>query len=378
MFVFTRSKTFYKFLSFQVLLSIPFLYVATIDEFFISNTLLLVLYLVLNLLLSLYLYFQYVSKLDVVIDQVANVIAGKAFVPINYKSPNEFGLLAYFFNDVTSNLKKISSVIKEEERMSEELSVAASIQRSVLPKSIPNIPNFDVVCKTRPSEEIGGDSFAVRELNDDYFLYIGDVTGHGAPAGLIMMMVNTLFDVLLADFPDCKDIAVNINHILKPRVNATMFMTTLFFQYNSNNKYIEYTGCGHEHIIIYRADEAVVEVIPAGGIALAMADDISSIVEKKKIQLSKGDMICLYSDGITEAMNENGELFGLDQLSDLVKKFGHLESSMEVFSSISNGLSKFTNKTVQIDDMTLIILKYNDSLVENLKDSQFLTEWNVK
>lgn len=378
MFVFTRSKTFYRFLLLQLLIAVPFILISVLEiEFYLSNYNLII-YFIFNLFVSLFLYLSYVVKLDYIIDQVANVIAGKAFVPIKIYSPDEFGLLAFFFNDVTSNLKKISNVIKEEERMSEELSVAASIQRSVLPKSIPNIPNFDVVCKTRPSEEIGGDSFAIRELNGDYFLYIGDVTGHGAPAGLIMMMVNTLFDVLLADFPDSKDIAVNINHILKPRVNSTMFMTTLFLQYNPKNKYIEYTGCGHEHIIIYRAEEGVTEVIPSGGIALAMSDDISNIVEKKKLNLAKGDIICLYSDGVTEAMNENAELFGLDHLSDLVKKHGHLNSSQEIFTEISNDLSKFTNKTVQIDDMTLIILKYNDSLVENLNDSQFLTDWNVE
>lgn len=378
MFVFTRSKTFYRFLLLQLLIAVPFILISVLEiEFYLSNYNLII-YFIFNLFVSLFLYLSYVVKLDYIIDQVANVIAGKAFVPIKIYSPDEFGLLAFFFNDVTSNLKKISNVIKEEERMSEELSVAASIQRSVLPKSIPNIPNFDVVCKTRPSEEIGGDSFAIRELNGDYFLYIGDVTGHGAPAGLIMMMVNTLFDVLLADFPDSKDIAVNINHILKPRVNSTMFMTTLFLQYNPKNKYIEYTGCGHEHIIIYRAEEGVTEVIPSGGIALAMSDDISNIVEKKKLNLAKGDIICLYSDGVTEAMNENAELFGLDHLSDLVKKHGHLSSSQEIFTEISNDLSKFTNKTVQIDDMTLIILKYNDSLVENLNDSQFLTDWNVE
>ncbi|MBT5346587.1 SpoIIE family protein phosphatase [bacterium] len=377
MFVFTRSKSFYKFLSYQIIVLIPFvlLYIYKqeffIDYYFFYTSLLSL------LLVNFSLYFKYVLKLDYIIDQVSNVIAGKPFVPIKIYTPDEFGLLAFFFNDVTANLKKISSVIKEEERMSEELSVAASIQRSVLPKSVPSVPNFDIVCKTRPSEEIGGDSFAVRELNDEYFLYIGDVTGHGAPAGLIMMMVSTLFDVLLADFPDCKDVAVNINHILTPRVNATMFMTSLFFQYSPSNKYIEYTGCGHEHIIIYRADEGVTEVMPAGGIALAMSDDISSIAEKKKINLSKGDVICLYSDGITEAMNENGELFGLDHLSDLVKKYSHQNTSLDIFSSISKDLSDFTNKTVQIDDMTLIVLKYNDTVVENLKDSQFLTDWNV-
>jgi len=313
-----------------------------------------------------------------VTDQVANVVAGKSFLPINIKSQDEFGLLAFFFNDITSNLKKISNVIKEEERMSQELSLASSIQRSVLPKSLPVIPNFDMVCKTRPSEEIGGDSFAVRSLDDDYFIYIGDVTGHGAPAGLIMMMVNTLFDVLLADFPDCKDVAVNINHILKPRVNSSMFMTTVFFQYNPKNSYIEYTGCGHEHIIIYRADEAVTEVIATGGIALAMSDDISAIVEKKKIELKENDIICLYSDGITEAMNENGELFGLERLNQTFKKFAHLNDSIKIFDAISKEVATFTNNTIQIDDMTLLILRFNDKLDSKKTESQLLTDWNVK
>jgi len=375
MYVFTKSKTFYRFLLLQILFVTGF-YTLYWFEFVTLSIVSFSAFLTLFLSIDLFLYYKFVKEMDDIVDQVANVVAGKPFVPVNIYSKDEFGLIAHFFNDITSNLKKISNVIKEEERMSAELNIAASIQRSVLPNSILKIPNFDIVCKTRPSEEIGGDSFDLVEIDSDYLFYIGDVTGHGAPAGLIMMIVNTLFDVLNSDFPDCKDLAVNINHILKPRVNSTMFMTCNFLQYNPNNNYIEYAPCGHEHLIIYRANEGVCEVIPAGGIALAMADDISAIIEKKKIELEENDILCLYSDGITEAMNQDGELFGLENLVATIKKYGHLNDSMKIFDSVAKDISKFTNKTIQIDDMTLLILRYSVGFDSN--ESQLLTKWDVE
>jgi len=304
-------------------------------------------------------YFLFFAKpLHKVTSQIAALIAGSEYKKINVKSNDEFGLIAHFFNDVTKNVENISFYLKEGERMASELAIASDIQKSVLPESIPMIPKLDTVAKTRPAEEVGGDSFDIDQKGSEYFIYVGDVTGHGAPAGLIMMMVNTLFDVMLPNFSNTLDLAVNINKVLKPRVNQTMFMTTSFFRWDTENEQMYYTGCGHEHILIYRAEEGVCEAIPAGGVALAMADDISEIVQEKQLNLSDQDVIVLYSDGITEAVNENGELFGLERLKESVKQSGHLGSSLRVFEAISTTVQNFVGDTIQNDDMNLLVMRY--------------------
>lgn len=318
----------------------------------------------------------FIKPLDKVTKEIAALVASKPYSRLNIFSKDEFGLIAFFFNDITKNVEKISYMLKEGSRMSEELSIASSIQQSVLPKSIPKIPFLDTVAKTRSAEEIGGDSFAITPHNDNFFIYIGDVTGHGAPAGLVMMITNTLFEVLLPKAKKTKDLAASINKLLKPRVNSTMFMTTVFFRFDPKEKRMFYTGCGHEHILVYRADEGVTEVITTGGIALAMAEDIDKIVEEKEIKLKPNDVVVLYSDGITEAINDKQELFGLERLTACVTKYGHLGDSLKIFESISKDVTEFVGETIQNDDMTLICMRLTDlDFKSDREQTMLVTNW---
>jgi serine phosphatase RsbU (regulator of sigma subunit) len=191
-----------------------------------------------------------------------------------------------------------------------------------------------------------------------------------------MMMVNTLFDVMLPMYNSTYELAVNINRVIKPRVNSTMFMTTNFLKWDSANEVLTFTGAGHEHLLIYRANEGVCEAVPAGGIALAMAEDISEIVQEKQVVLNDQDVIVLYSDGITEAANVTGELYGLERLKEAVKNYGHLADSLTIFESISTDIQVFVGEEVQNDDMTLMVLRYvKAGFVPEQKESLVSTNW---
>ena len=350
-----------------------------LNELKVMSNGVLYVYLVVVFTLQSGLYFKFFSvPLHKVTSQIAALIAGKPYKKLNLSKRDEFGLLAYFFNDVTKNVENISYYLKEGERMASELQIASDIQKSVLPVSIPLLEKMDTVAKTRSADEVGGDSFAIVQRGTDYFMYIGDVTGHGAPAGLIMMMVNTLFDVMLPMYQTTYDLAVNINKVLKPRVNSTMFMTTNFLKWDSANEVLTFTGAGHEHILIYRANEGVCEAIPAGGIALAMAEDISQIVQEKQITLNDQDVIVLYSDGITEAVNSEGGLYGLERLKESFKNHGHLANSLDIFENLSADIQAFVGDEVQNDDMTLMVLRYvKAGYVPEQKEFLVSTNWTA-
>lgn len=328
--------------------------------------------------LLLIAYYRLFSRpLDKVAREVAAVVSSKPYDRINVTSKDEFGLLAYFFNDVTKNIENISFFLKEGSRMSSDLNIAADIQRSVLPKNIPVIEYLDTVAKTRSADELGGDSFDIVKHNGEYFMYIGDVTGHGAAAGLVMMVMNTLFDVLLPSYDNTLDLAVAINKELKPRVNASMFMTTAFFRWNPETKKLFYTGAGHEHILIFRASEGVTESIVTGGVALAMAPDITNIAKEKELHLNDQDIVVLYSDGITEAVNDEGELFGLERLKDSVTRNASLGSSLNVFEGISRDVISFVNETVQKDDMTLLVMRFVENGYQSDRQENLVsTSWS--
>jgi len=383
----TRNRIFWSFITFQVLLSIPFLAVMFfIDndfEYFIlglslnKNLLILVSVLLPFLAGSAYIRSKFVKPLDNITRQISSVIASKPYKKITINSKDEFGLIGYFFNDVTKNIENISYFLKEGSRMSSDLNIAADIQRSVLPKEIPVIEFLDTVAKTRSADELGGDSFDIVKKGSEYFIYVGDVTGHGAGAGLVMMVMNTLFDLLLPTSETTLDLAISINKELKPRVNAALFMTSVFFRWNPETKEMFYTGAGHEHILVYRANEGITEVIVTGGIALAMSPDISKIAKEKQIMLNDQDIILLYSDGITEATNDSGELYGLERLKDSVNRNASLGSSLNVFEGVSRDVISYVGDTAQKDDMTLVVMRfveqgYNSDRKENLISTSWL------
>lgn len=381
LYISSRNRNLFRFfiiLLFVTLLQIGFYSASEVyDLFKFDQTNFILMQVVSVFLLLVAYYFLFSKPLDKVAREVAAVIASKPYDRINISSKDEFGLLAYFFNDVTKNIENISFFLKEGSRMSSDLNIAADIQRSVLPKNIPVIEYLDTVAKTRSADELGGDSFDIVKHNDEYFMYIGDVTGHGAAAGLVMMVMNTLFDILLPSSTNTLDLAIAINKELKPRVNASMFMTTAFFRWNPATKKMFYTGAGHEHILIFRASEGVTESIVTGGVALAMAPDITNIAKEKEIHLNDQDIVVLYSDGITEAVNGEGELFGLDRLKESLTRNATLGASLNVFEGISRDVISFVNDTVQKDDMTLLVMRYVENGYESERQENLVsTNWS--
>ncbi len=292
-----------------------------------------------------------------VIGQIEAMLAGQKYHKILVNSKDEFGLLGHFFNQVTTDLEAVAHDLEEGDRRASELNLAAEIQRSILPVSVPEIKGLEICARTRPAEEVGGDSFGFMQNGSQHFIYLGDVTGHGAPAGLVMMMVNTLLTVFAPTAENSKDLMVRTNYVLKPRVNSTMFMTTIVLRWDEATQQLYYTGAGHEHILIYRAREGVCEAIVTGGIALGMIDDIAEVAEEKLINLQPEDIVVLYTDGIPEARNYMEELFELNRLKLAVAKYGPFGSADKMFNGIAEELRTFVGEEPQLDDITLIVLK---------------------
>ncbi|MBN1258598.1 SpoIIE family protein phosphatase [Candidatus Peregrinibacteria bacterium] len=294
--------------------------------------------------------------------QVQNLLTGKSYRRIDPTTIDEVGVLTHFFNEITRDLEKISYDLRERRRMSSELDIASQIQQDVLPKEAPATPGLDIVAKTRAAAEIGGDTFDFLLSPDgsQLFIYVGDVTGHGVPSGLIMMMVDTLVTTLVAQgVANGRDIIVKTNALLTPRISSRLFMTTVMLRWVKSEQKFYYTGAGHEHILVYRKATETVEPIKSGGIALGMIPDVSKIAMEKEIPpLAVGDCVVLYSDGITEAKNQTGEMHGLQRLADSLKKHGYRPTAEGIFDSLTKEFQGFVEEYVQIDDITMIVIKY--------------------
>lgn len=296
--------------------------------------------------------------LDRIAVQVKNLLTGKPYKKIAPTTIDEIGVFTYFFNEVTNNLEKVSRDILEKERMSSEINAVSSIQQDIIPKKMPQVEGLDIVAKNRPVAAVGGDTFDFFERGKSVIMYIGDVTGHGVPACVVMMMVNTLIHAYSQNEDlSLQEIVVRTNKTLTDRISSARFMTMVMLQWNSETKKMTYVGAGHEHLLIYRHATRQVESIRSGGVALCMVPDIEKFIHEKEIVLHENDSVMIYSDGMTEGESDKKEMFGLNRLIDSFRTNGYKSSAESIFDSISKDFSLFLGTASQVDDITMIIAK---------------------
>lgn len=302
-------------------------------------------------------FFFVVRPIRTVLSQMQLFMIGKKFKKLYTKRVDEVGVLAGFFNKVTEGFTEVAEDVKDRDRIVDELSFAAELQKEIFPKEVPSIDGIVISAKNRPATEIGGDSYDFIESGDKLYLYVGDVTGHGVTAGLIMAMVNAMISSFSETFPTAKDIIIQTNKHIKKYVKPSMYMTLVMLCWDKKEQSMSYVGAGHEHILIYRKDTGVIDDIVSGGTALGMIDDVSTNVQEKKITLGKGDMIVLYTDGITEAKNSSNELYGLENLKKCITDYASEYSATGLSHHIAENLSGFVGEESQLDDMTLLVVE---------------------
>lgn len=311
-----------------------------------------------TLVFALFCLFWFVAKpLRTILSQVQLVLLGRPFKKIYTTRVDEVGVLAHFFNQVTEGFTQVASDIKDRRRILDELAVAAELQKRLFPKNQPQVDGLNIVIRNRPATEIGGDSFDIVDSKNNLYMYIGDVTGHGMTAGLVMAMVNSMIRSFSDVYGTALEIVVAANKYIKRYVETSMFMTLVMLSWDKVNKKMTYVGAGHEKILIYRKATESTEEITSGGTALGMLPDISKTAKEIEIPLNTGDVIVLYSDGITETKGANGELFGVDRLKSCVTEYARQYAADGISHHISQEVSTFAGDESQLDDMTLIVIE---------------------
>ena len=297
------------------------------------------------------------KPLKTILGQIQLSLTGKKVKKIFTTRIDEVGIIANFFNKVTEGFTEVASDIKDRRRMIDELTMASELQKGIFPGEPPELDGLTIVAKNLPATEIGGDSYDFIDSKDNFYLYIGDVTGHGVRAGLLMGMINAMINSFADSLTNAKDIIISVNKHIKKHALPSMFMTLVMLSYNKVTKKMTYVGAGHEYMLIYRKATGQMEAIPSGGTALGMLPDISKTAKEIEIPLEVGDMIVLYSDGITEAKNKAGELFGVERIKTSFREYVEQYDASGVNYHISKDLADFVGDESQLDDITLIVLQ---------------------
>ncbi len=289
-----------------------------------------------------------------------------------------------FFNKSLEILKNFKEEFKAGRILKSEVEFASEIQRHVLKKPTIVVPSIDIVTDTKSATEVGGDSYDIIQQGDNYYIYIGDVTGHGVAAGFVMMIVNALISGFSKIVENSADILARTNEIVKPRVKSNMLMTLLMIRWNEKEKKMYMTGAWHEYLIVYKASQKKAFKLKSWWVALGMTKNISKILKETQIAVEKDDLIVLYTDGITEARNGKNEsdmMLGIDRLMEIIETTP-MKTAQGIFNNITIELSKFMGYGHrQFDDITLIAMHYKgDRVIENNVSpeisTQFITEWN--
>lgn len=298
-----------------------------------------------------------------------------------------------FFSKTLNTLKNIKWEFIHGKEIKSEVDLAREIQEKLLTKKIKDVPSLNIVAKSKPAREIGGDSYDVIEQWDNYYIYVWDATGHGVGAGFIMMMVNALVHGYSKITGKGNQILAHTNDIIKPRVKANLLMSMLLLRWNEKEKRLYMTGAGHEYLMIYKFKQNKCFKIKSGGVALGMAKNIHKLLKEREVSFEPNDIAILYSDGITEAINlpeKNGEeeMFGEQRLIDAIEQSPDMEgknfkTAKWVFKNITIELSKFMGyKHAQLDDITLAVVQYKPDDYDIANDfsenvwEDFVTEWN--
>jgi len=251
----------------------------------------------------------------------------------------------------------LDPVLAERERIATELNVATEIQESMLPNIFPAFPErneFDIYAVMHPAKEVGGDFYDFFLINKDTLaVVIADVSDKGIPAALFMVISKTLIKNGAMAGKSPKDVFESVNVQLCENNDADMFVTAFMGYIDIPTGCLTYVNAGHNPPLIRRGgDYGFLKVNP--GLMLAVMDDMEYTQEE--IQLSKGDMLFLYTDGVTEAKNKENKLFTDKRMLEKVNSYKNSKAK-ELLFSIKEEIDIFAEKTEQADDITMLALE---------------------
>lgn len=237
-----------------------------------------------------------------------------------------------------------------------ELDVARRIQETALPKEFPSDPNLDIYGFMIPAREVGGDFFDYFVLDDDHLGFVvADVSGKGISAAMFMTVCRTLLRALAMREIDPSKCMTELNRMLFPETVAEMFVTVFYAVINRRNGTITYCNGGHNTPYVVRADGSVEQVPRTGGIGVCLMKNFD--YKSATLELGDHDAMILFTDGVPEAMNDNGEQFTDERLIALLAESGGFTSS-QLIGRVVRDVSNFSEGAPQSDDITALAIRY--------------------
>jgi sigma-B regulation protein RsbU (phosphoserine phosphatase) len=243
----------------------------------------------------------------------------------------------------------------ELEKKKLELNIAREIQQSFLPDTVPQLKGFDLAAASHPAKEVGGDFYDFIPLSDGKMgLVIADVSGKSVPAALFMVLSRATVKASSAREKTAEEVAKSANDLIAADAKSGMFVTLFYAILDQETRTLRYVNAGHNPPLVLNGETGDLTLLKTRGIAMGVMEDAE--MEEREIKLAEGDVVVFYTDGVTEAVDDGLDQFGVERLVETVKKNCHL-SAADLVENITGAVLAFSEGEPQFDDITLMVLK---------------------
>ena len=254
------------------------------------------------------------------------------------------------------DLKAAQAEVVKKERLERELEIAGEVQRSLLPSKFPVTPGYTYAARNVPARHVGGDLYDVIQVDDNHVgLLMADVSDKSVHAALIMAVTRTLYlaHARRSLSPVIVSQAVH-NGLLEVSSTDDMFVTAFYGVVDLRSGQLRYVRAGQDRPLLYHAEGGPPLTLEAEGRFLGMLPDLT--LEEREVWLNPGDVLLAYSDGVTDAINERDESYGLERLVEMISPL-RAHSADDICSAIFDDVFKFRGQAAAFDDITALVMR---------------------
>lgn len=275
---------------------------------------------------------------------------------VNFTSDDQHLLVSFAVHAaIAIENAKLYQEVTEKERMKRELEIAHKLQTSLLPDRPPQIKGYQIAAISQPAREVGGDFYDFIDVTENKVgLIIGDVAGKGLPAALFMALSRSFLRAQAIGNLKTNIVLERTNRLIANDAKEGIFVSAIYAILDTSNNILRFSNAGHNPPLLFHSATNNCEVLKTKGIVLGVLDEVR--FHEKEVPLKKGDIVIFYTDGVIEAINENGRQFGMNRLIKILKDNSYLQAS-ELVSMIEERVKEFARNQPQFDDLTIMVVK---------------------
>jgi serine phosphatase RsbU (regulator of sigma subunit) len=267
-----------------------------------------------------------------------------------------FAFVVYVIQKYVKQREQLDREVRQQrDQLLEEVELAAQVQRMFLPISRPSIPGLEIAGMMQPVRGVGGDYYDYVKVNEHTIqIVIADVAGKGVPAALLMSATAAAVQLEASEKRDMLEVVNRLNNGIHSVSGGNRYVTLLLADIDALNRSFRYVNCGHNPALLFQAKTR--DLVPMNSSCFPVGMFDSETCEINRVDLATGDVLVLYTDGITEAENSQGEEFGMERLSAVIQRDSSL-SAEELMNKIFQSAQDFCQGVGFNDDATLLIVK---------------------